>query len=211
MKKFLLHPITIAVFSGLIITPIGNAIYDHTKNIPILTNYILKPLSVIWNDISLVANYKISIGIFLLIFIGFLAAIIFLIWFLLRKEEKEKERKIIKEIAFKSIPEMSLEIEPEFLNYKKDVLRKWLWQWDYGFNSKENYVILNLKALCDEDETPLVLCFANRRSYYGCPRCGKHFGDSGILNGFSSLERDIDANVLIADNIKKKFNQVVYF
>ncbi|HWZ03265.1 MAG TPA: hypothetical protein VNX40_06600 [Mucilaginibacter sp.] len=95
--------------------------------------------------------------------------------------------------------------EPKFLQYKKDVLIKWLWAWDYEIlRSSNHYVVVNLNPVCKIDETPLI---KQSDDSYTCPHCNTTFGDN--LGGeFSEPEDHVVVLKLIEDNIRKIMNDV---
>jgi len=91
------------------------------------------------------------------------------------------------------------------LQYKKDVLIKWLWAWDYEIlRSSNHYVVVNLNPVCKIDETPLI---KQSDDSYTCPHCNTTFGDN--LGGeFSEPEDHVVVLKLIEDNIRKIMNDV---
>jgi hypothetical protein len=96
--------------------------------------------------------------------------------------------------------EEALAKEPEFLSYKKDVLIKWLWIWDYTLiPSTNNYRVFDLKPLCKIDHT---LLDKNGNKGYICPHCKTIYGDN-LDSEFSKVEDKETIVKLIEINIKK--------
>jgi len=180
-SKFWNNGWTIA-FGAVIFSFILSILKDFRYKEPFLTT-VKKIFSSIYQIITTILTFKINVGMILLtIFI--LIGVLFLI-------DKIFYSKVTEPIK-----------DPNFLSYKQDILKRWLWTWDYKQGSN-GYVIINVKPLCIKDETPLV-----NNDKYGliCPRCETRYGDSWYGGDYSNFE-DINAiTILIEDNIKKRFN-----
>jgi len=174
LKTFLKHPIVISILSCLILTPIGSAIYDHTKNIPILTEFILKPLSELWRYLVFLITFKIEVWVIIVS-----CAIIFGVVKILKTARQDA-------------------VNADFLTYKQDRLKKWLWSWEYKYDTvTKQYSIINLMPVCERcNLTMRELSFANVIEYK-CPKC-----DAKINNVFDGyIESKGDVQTLITHNV----------
>jgi tryptophan-rich sensory protein len=189
LKAFFKHPLVIALLSCLIFTPIGSAIYDNTKTIPFITP-ILKFFSILWTGMVRVLLFKITLLSILVVIISAIA-ILFLVNKVFYRDNKEA--------YFNRVQ------EPKFFEYKQDILKKWLWEWNYKIEGN-TYHIIRLRPLCKKDHTPLV-----NNGNYGliCPRCDTHYGD-GLYgnNEYTQFENEDAIITLIQDNIKKRYNNL---
>jgi len=174
MKKFFKHPITIALISCLFFTPIGSAIYDHTKNVPVLTDIILKPFSVIWNGILSFIAYKVSIGS-ILITLVLLIGLIF----------------SIDKIFF------SYSNQKDFLDFKSGVLKQWKWSWEWSYNYRtQKYNISHLRPYCHKCDIKMI---ADYRVYvFDCPNCNLQYNTA-----YNTNEDKTKIEALILDRIDK--------
>jgi len=167
-------PWVISILSALIFTPVGSYIYDHTKNTPIITP-LLKCFSFVWNSIF---NFLIPVWII----IAGTVVIYFLILYI--KKVNPDVKNTIKE---KQIP--------LWINYKKGILKRWTWAWDYELNYiSEKYEITNLLPYCTRCDIKTLHDFSG---LYRCPKCSDYFN----LSSSSEFPSDIEA--LIIDNIQK--------
>jgi len=184
MKKFIQNPFVLTVISTLILTPIGSWIYDHTKNVPILTNWVLKPLHTVWDLIKAVVTYQVPVwGIFAVI-IG----LILLLWLI----DKIFYSKPVETITHQR------NNAPEFLNYKQGILKSWKWSWSYNINSSaKTFEIVNLIPMCTKCD--LKMLEDSFGDVWVCPNCNHQ--KSSYIN---PEEQPVKIAALIQDRIEKK-------
>jgi len=86
---------------------------------------------------------------------------------------------------------------PDFINYKKDIFKNWIWRWDWKLTSN-GWVITNLTAYCPKDDVQLINNGDFFRARFYCPKCNTEYGEYR-----DPLEYSADAEVLIRDKINK--------
>jgi len=118
--NWIYNPWVLTLIAYLILTPIGSWIYDHTKNIPIIT-----PISRILKDVF---NFKIAL---------WLTILLLLISYVIYKLIKNSNVQIAK-----------TEVLP-FLDYTSDRFKSWKWRWEYQLYGKE-FSIENLTPVCEK-------------------------------------------------------------
>ncbi|MGY4540055.1 hypothetical protein ACVW0P_004497 [Mucilaginibacter sp. UYNi724] len=146
------------IVTTLILTPISSAIYDHTKDIPIITP-ILSVFKYVWVNV-----FNFNIPLYLVV-IAFTILIVGMKNYLTFKDK---------------IPEIyaSLEVvkEPDYINYTEGKLKKWTWTWNWKYNSiSDSYSISDLVPICNRCTYKMKgdIGFA----IYTCPNCDNMYAD----------------------------------
>jgi hypothetical protein len=172
-KSWINNPWVITLIAYLVLSPIGSWIYDHTKNIPVLSP-ILKISSFIWNEIF---NFKIAVwAILLIVFIGRFCIIF------LKRLNKES-------------PKSDAALTLPFMNYTSDRFKKWKWSWKYHVNSYSNtFIVENLSPVCDVCNIKTSKSWSD--GYYHCPMCRKEY-----ISDYSG-EYEYDIHALINHHIE---------
>ena len=162
MRKFLKSPWTISVVStllGFLLT----IIYDVFKGKKVLST-LLNILKVVWKFIINLLNFQIKLWWLLL---G-LAFLIFILWIVIKIKEFGEEG-------------------PEFLNYTKDTIQGWDWEWTWRKNYEGKYVVDDLHPVCESCGTPLAAKHDYQSSLY-CVRCGRSRHSHGVFPDLSHIE-----------------------
>lgn len=173
MKEWIKSPWGIslgtAIFSLLL--TVG---YDYSKQKPILTT-IWNIVVWVWNLIIRVLNFNLKIW-WIIVAVGLFIFILYII-------DKFKQ-----DDSFK----------PDFYSYREGRFKRWRWTWEWKFSQSKNaWVISNMKAHCPNCDTPMI----EHSSIYGysfdCPRCDYRASDSQCDEPHK-IER------IILDNIDRK-------
>jgi hypothetical protein len=124
-----LNEIGWTVFSSIALGVTGNYVYDYVKDVPIL-GFIVRLFKSLYELITGTTNWPEKIGsalVTMLAIYGFIS----LIQLLLRRKK------------------------PEFIYYKQDRFRVWIWKWDWQL-IEGIWQIVNLRAHCPACEVELV-------------------------------------------------------
>jgi ribosomal protein L37AE/L43A len=165
LKNILKHPFAIALVSCLVFTPIGSAIYDHTKTIPVLT-----PILKVWNFIWLkIFNYGIPLYVSVILIV--IVAIVVRNHFVFKIKLKEE------------MDRMPKKPYADYLQWKSGTFKRltWIWQWHY--NSKtNNYEVSGLVPVCNQCGYKMH----NDPGYaiYRCPNCSNIYAGVDFENWF---------------------------
>ena len=97
---------------------------------------------------------------------------------------------------------------PDFLSYKSDIFPGNLkWIWDYQKNNIDGqYHIVNLRPVCANCETPLMLSDSFHSLEAHCPRCKNSYSQKAFYNYNQQyyLDHPNEVKSIIIDNIKRK-------
>ena len=86
---------------------------------------------------------------------------------------------------------------PDWLNYKKDKLKKWMWVWDYNYNSiSRQYDIVNMRPYCESCKIAMIQDYGY--AYCSCPKCDKEYPEPSDY-----WESEHPIKCLILDKIEK--------
>lgn len=172
MKKILKHPLTIAVVPtvlGVVLT----AIYDWAKGKPILST-IGKLMKWLFNILLTFLNYELKVW-WVIVAVVVLGVICFGI------------------VCF--IAKTSEESQPDFLDYTKDYVLGWNWEWVWRKNYYDQYEIDELHAICSNCGTPIT----DHHGAYGdlkCVRCGQEYNQR--------YPKEYEVTTVIYDTAKRK-------
>jgi hypothetical protein len=160
-------------FAGAIMMAwLGNYCYDQTKEIPVL-KYITGALSWLFNAGSSILNYPIKLWIILVVLVG-----LFMLYRWLKFSTKDEL--------------------PDFIRYKKDVFKRWIWRWDWE-RTGNFWTPTNLTPYCPKDDVQLINNGDFFRANYYCPKCNGKYGYYG-----DAIETAKEAEVLLLDKVDKK-------
>jgi len=128
----------------------ANVTSDSLQNVPIL-KYVSSALVWLYQQINAVILFKIQLWIPILILI---------VWYFLNK-------------FFKFI---KVSNEPDFLEYKSDVVKEWVWKWSYFINQSHQYQMSEMTPYCPKCDVQLRI----DRSYTKarCVNCNKEWDTS---------------------------------
>lgn len=164
------HNYKVAIF-GAIVSFVIPFIVDFFKNISFGTT-ITSAFLWFCNN---VLNFKLSLWVFVLIFIGLL--FVSEVYRKIRLNNKESE--------------MKEQGKPSFLNYTADVFEGVIWSWEYNWQLG-TYKVVELSPECScGTKTELEDYWVDRAR---CPNCSKTF---------KSLKSIRDIELIIIDKIKK--------
>ncbi len=170
MNKFF----TKTILGIIIIGVISSFIYDLFKQLPILST-IGWFLNVVYDAAITTLNYPIRIWVILLLIFG-----LYGIYYGFKKSVKK--------------------IEPEWLQYKKDIFKTWIWKWEYKLdNNSGRYHIQNLAPYCPDDEVQLLSNGLSWNREFYCPKCNKTYPEKWK----DSFEKEQDIFALIRSKIEK--------
>lgn len=159
----------------LIMAWLGNYFYDSTKgdvkSIPIL-KYVIIFFNWLYDTVVAILNFPIKVW---WLIVGSL--VMFVIY-----------------RAFKAANKVQT---PDFINYKKDVFKRWIWRWDWK-PTNTGWKITNLTPYCPKDDVQLINNSGPFEARFYCPKCSTEFGEYR-----DPIEFPVDAEVLIGDKIKK--------
>lgn len=163
-------------FAGaMIMAWIGNYFYDSTKDdvksVPIL-KYVTTFLNWLYDTAISILNFPIRV------------------WWLIVTT-------IVLYLIYKVSKSAYQGNTPDFINYKEDVFKIWIWRWDWK-PTNEGWKISNLTGYCPKDDVQLVNNSDFLRVRFYCPKCNTEFGEYK-----EPLEYTADAEVLIRDKINK--------
>lgn len=150
--------------------------YDYSKSKPVLTT--------VWEVISWIGNFLWkTLNFDLKIWWIIIAVALFILVVIIIDNFKNEE-------TFK----------PDFYSYKEGRFKRWKWTWSWEWsNSKNVWLISNMKAHCPNCDTPMI----GHSSIYGlsfeCPRCEFRASD-GQCDDPQKIER------IILDNIERSRN-----
>ncbi|RPD40602.1 hypothetical protein [Chitinophaga barathri] len=152
----------------------GSFFYDRTKDIPVL-NYFTGGLRWIYDLGTKVLNFPIKVWVIVVSLL-----VINLVIALYRR---------LKDSAGG---------HPDFVGYKMDVFKKWIWRWDWRYE-ENGWKVVSLIPYCPKDDVQLInnSDIFNVRFY--CPKCNTEFGEYR-----EPLEYSRDAEILILDKVNKK-------
>ena len=132
-----------AIFSLLL-----TMVYDYSKEKPILTT--------VWIMLKWLANLVWTIFNFdLKVWWIIVAVILFLLIIVLIDKFKKVET-----------------FTPDFYNYREGKFKRWKWTWSWNWsNSKNAWLISNMKAHCPNCDTPMIGLSTMYGLSFDCPRC----------------------------------------
>ncbi|MCX6745651.1 MAG: hypothetical protein NTX00_01370 [Candidatus Parcubacteria bacterium] len=165
MKKIVKSIFSSKWFYGISITFLGvilTAIFSYNLLISVLS-YLKNILINIFGFVLLVLNFGIKVWIIFLVLMSFciLFEIFSFIW-----------------------------QKPDWLKYNKDILKKWIWRWNYIKFGKK-YEILDMVPYCPECDCNLL----NRKDFIDviayCPKCLTEYEGDEIEN-----EKEIESLIL---------------
>jgi Type II secretory pathway, component PulF len=166
IKKFFSNNIVIGVLVTVISAFIVSAITAIYKQIN-----IFQAIKQVIQRIISFFSYRLPIYGFLLIIIGFIIIIE-----IIKRSTKNKKSN-----------------GPEWLEYKKDYYKNWLFAWDYYFTSNYQYAMKDLRPICKCGcELSLKDSIGNTFYSYGvlvCPKCNTTYPylDKEILEDFKKI------------------------
>lgn len=172
IKKWLKSPAGISVG----VTVLGFALtvlYDLIKTKPVLTT-IWAILQSIWRFILQCLTFQLRVWWVLLAIAGLI-----LILYVVAKIDEQKH---------------SETNQHSFLQYTKDEIKNWTWEWDWGKRYDGKYEVWNLHPICPRCNTPLIHSYTGGRTME-CPRC--HFYAHSSIPNYDTVK------LLIHDNVKK--------
>lgn len=174
MKKFFKNPWTLGIGTTVIGGIVLSFILDWIKGVDWLST-LKAVMSFIVNAIVSFLNFEIKVWWILIAVALIFLALVFIAKYYDTKTKNEK---------------------PSFLNYTKDSMLGYTWEWEYSKLYDGKYTIKNLHPICSK--CGMIL---KQGGAYGlqmeCLRCKKTF------NWEDSLRTD--AQMLIEDNIKKNY------
>jgi hypothetical protein len=170
-------------FLGVGVTVVGglilSGILDLFKNVTITTT--LKKTA-FWTFYNLLAVLNYNAKVWWVIIALF---VIYLIWFIFNKVNSPTEYD-------------EVFIKPDWINYKKDKLKKWTWIWDYSYNNiSKQYDIVNMRPYCESCKIAMIQNYGY--AYYSCPKCDKEYPSP---SGYWESESVVKA--LIIDKVDKE-------
>jgi len=84
---------------------------------------------------------------------------------------------------------VNIDIDPDWISYTKDVFENIQYRWGYEFDhSKKNYVIINVRAYCNQCNCQIV---GNT-----CPNCKSYYSDSSYMGGSLKPAHEVEALVI---------------
>lgn len=175
-KSWLKSPWTISITTAVISFSL-TLLRDILKKIPVLST-INTIFEWVYNLIYSFLIFEVKMWWILLIIALIVIIIIILIYYISNNVEENNK------------------INPDYLNYTSDVLKKWTWTWDYKYNyHKKKWIISDLEAHCPICDTILI---ERSSTHFECPRCDYY--------AFSDKSEDpYKIEMLIIDNIKRRY------
>lgn len=173
IRKFLKNPwvigICTAIFGALV-----SLLFDRING-KVVFSTLWGILSGAWNIILSVLNFRLKVW---WIIVGLI--VIFAVLCLIAKYNEKKN-------------EYNERSAPSFLDYTKDRLQGWHWEWNWRKNYYGKYEIEGLHPVCEDCGSPLV----DGANYYcyECVRCRKQYTES--IPDYNNIK------IYILDNVKR--------
>lgn len=165
--------------TGLLLPVIAAGTYDFIKDKPV-TSTLFKVFNWCITIIKLFFNHEIKVWHIIAFFV-----LLFVILYLLSLRKTKYPEVILK---------------PDWINYKRDILKQWLWTWDYEKNPfTHKYEIVNLTPICQKCDIRM-LGDDYYNGYYRCPKCNYSLQSSH----YYKWEAKEDITALIIDKIEKE-------
>lgn len=174
-KSFWANPWTVSIGStliGLLITVIFDLITAEK-----MFSTIKIIFSLAWKGIIIFLNFKLKVWHIL----AGIVALVFVLFLLIKYSERKQPA----------------HVESDFLQYTKDNVLGYRWEWEWERDFTGEYFIANLHPICTVCETPLV-CNDDYwlKGYMKCLRCNKMYNNS--------IPDENHVKVLIFDNARRR-------
>lgn len=188
----------ITVVAYLILAPTGSAIYDHTKDLPIL-QFILKPVNFIWDFTLKTLTFKIAVWILFLFSIILIGIVYFANKYFFNKIKiQTKAQPIVSSVLMPTAPE-------PFLGYNTDKFRSYVWTWNYINYGGETYGIKDLQPHCPNDNAPLM----KNQGGLLCTNCGQLFNYPYQITQVARPFQYDGIISLIKDKVRNDYNKIL--